>query len=139
MSIFTFAVFTLAGQSHVWHYKLWLFMCCQILILVSLLLILFTSSLALLTFAVALIGIGESFMYASHLYYGVSGVTRRSGRMAIHEIILSLGFAAGGIFGGILSDKYGRYSPYWFGFSTIIIGLFIQCIIWFRKSQIKIT
>ena len=135
MSIFTFAVFTLTGQSHAWHYKLWLFIGCQILILVSMLLILFTSSLALLTFAVALIGIGESFMYASHLYYGVSGETRRSGRMAIHELILSLGFAAGCIFGGILSDKYGRYSPYWFGFIVVTIGLCIQGIVWYKNNQ----
>ena len=135
MSVFTFAVFTLAGQSHAWHYKLWMFMGCQILILVSMFLILFTSSLSLLTFAVALIGIGESFMYASHLYYGVSGGTKRAGRMAIHEIILSLGFAGGGVFGGILSDRYGRYSPYWFGFSIVTIGLCIQGVIWCKKNR----
>jgi len=134
MSICMFAVFMLAGQSHAWHYKVWLFISCQILIVVSMLLILFTSSLALLTFAVALVGVGASFMYASHIYYGVSGGTRRAGRMAIHEIILSLGFAAGGIFGGILSDTYGRYSPYWFGFIVVVIGLIIQGIIWCKKE-----
>lgn len=41
MSISTFAVFLLAGQSHAWHYKLWLFISCQILTAVSMLLILF--------------------------------------------------------------------------------------------------
>jgi len=135
MSISTFAVLLLAGQSHAWHYKLWLFICCQIVTAVSMLLILFTASLALLTLAVGLIGVGESFIYASHIYYGVSGGTRRAGRMAIHEIILALGFAAGGIIGGILSDMYGRYSPYWFGFITVIIGLIIQAIIWCKKES----
>jgi len=135
MSIFIFAVFTLAGQSHIWHYKLWMFACCQMFFLFSMLLILFSKSLVLLTFAAAMVGIGESFMYASHLYYSVSGGTRRSGRMAIHELILSLGFAAGGILGGVFSDRYGRYSPYWFGFSVVIIGLCIQGVIWFRKSS----
>jgi MFS family permease len=139
MSMFTFAVFTLAGQSHAWHYKVWLFMVCQILFLVSMLLILFAPSLIFLTFAVALIGIGESFMYVSHLYYSVSGKTKRSGRMAIHEMILSLGFAAGGILGGILSDKYGRYSPYWFGLSVITVGLCIQSIIWKKNDQNQIS
>jgi MFS family permease len=73
-------------------------------------------------------------MYASHIYYGVSGGTRRAGRMAVHAIISSLGFAAGGILGGILSDKHGRYSPYWFGFGTVIIGLITQAIIWCKMD-----
>lgn len=135
MSIATFAIFTLASQTHAWHYKVWLFMLGQTSLLVSMLLILYTSSLFLLTLATFMIGTGNSFMYASHLYYGVSGGRRRSGRMAIHETILSVGFVLGGLIGGILSDHLGKYCPYWFGFGVVTVGLIIQGIIWFAVKE----
>ncbi|MFH1613758.1 MAG: MFS transporter [Planctomycetota bacterium] len=137
MSIAVFAVFTLAGRTHAWHYKLWLFISAQLLLLIGMVLILYTSALVVLTLAVVMIGAGESFMYTSHLYYGVSGGKRRSARMAIHETTLSMGFAAGGLAGGLLSDHFGRYSPYKFGFGIVAAGLVVQAIIWLALKPKK--
>ncbi len=137
MSIMIFTIFTLAGHTHSWHYKLWIFAAAQVLLAASLLIILNTPSLPLLVAAVAMVGVGNSFIYTSHIYYGVSGCKNRSGRMAIHETILALGIACGGLFGGIISDKFTKYSPYKFGIAVIVAGLCIQAAIWlcYRRKQ----
>ena len=131
MSIMIFTIFMLAGRTHSWHYKLWLFAAGQVLPLVSLLMILSCTSLIALVAAIAMVGIGQSFIYTSHIYYGVSGGKNRSGRMAIHETILALGIACGGLFGGMISDKFDKYSPYKFGIAVILAGLLAQAVIWF--------
>jgi predicted MFS family arabinose efflux permease len=89
------------------------------------------SSLNVLYTAGGLVGTGEAFMYVSHLYYGVSRSTKRSGSMAIHEFLLSIGFVTGSFGGGLLSDHFGPYMPYWFGLSAIGVGIVLQILIWF--------
>jgi predicted MFS family arabinose efflux permease len=76
-------------------------------------------------------------VYGSHQYYGVSGGVKRSGLMAIHETIIGAGFAAGSLVGGMLSDAFGRHSPYWFACAVIVAAGLIQIILWFsiRKED----
>ncbi len=135
LSVALFAIFSLSGRTHAWHYKPWLFFMAQCLLLCSMMIILNTTRLYFLTVAVIMVGIGSSFIYSSHLYYGVSGYKNRSGRMAIHETILAIGFAVGGIAGGMLSDNLGRYSPYLFGFGIVSVGLIVQALLWFAFKQ----
>jgi len=136
-SLANFVVFMAAGRWHRWHYKLHIFLAGQVLLLVSMLMILKGSSLGIFFLATGLVGTGQAFMYNSHLYYGVSGGTRRSRRMAIHEFLLSTGFVIGSLTGGFLSDQFGPLTPYRFGMGVVAIGLLLQISIWFgfkRKS-----
>jgi MFS family permease len=55
--------------------------------------------------------------------------------MAVHETIIGAGFAVGSLAGGILSDKFGRYSPYWFTIAVIIAGGFVQILLWFAAGK----
>jgi len=131
MCLAGFIVFFLAGKTHLWHYRGSVFVTAQLALLASMWMILKSDSTWILFAATALIGSGQAFMYASQLYYGVSGGKRRSGLMALHEIILSVGFATGSIAGGFLSDHFDRYAPYWFGFAAVVAGLVVQAFIWF--------
>lgn len=138
MCLAAFVIFIAAGKWHRWHYKLTIFIIAQLLLLASMLMILNGPSLSILFVATGLVGAGQAFMYSSHLYYGVSGGTRRSGRMAIHEFLLSAGFVIGASAGGFLSDQFGPLMPYRFGLSAVALGLFLQLSIWFgfkRKSM----
>ena len=63
--------------------------------------------------------------------FEASGSTKRSGRMAIHEIVISLGLTIGSAAGGYLCDRVGLYAPYWFAVGVIILGLAGQVIIHF--------
>lgn len=138
MCLASFVVFIAAGKWHRWHYKLSIFIIAQLLLLASMLMILKGSSLGIFFLATGLVGAGQAFMYNSHLYYGVSGGTRRSRRMAIHEFLLSAGFVIGSLAGGFLSDQFGPLMPYRFGLGVVALGLFLQLAIWFgfkRKSM----
>jgi predicted MFS family arabinose efflux permease len=128
-------VFWMMGRSHYWHYKKSLFALAQASVVLCAIIILFSGSLAFQLFAAGLGGICYGFIYSSHQYYGVSGGTKRSGLMAIHETIIGAGFATGALGGGILSDSFGRYSPYWFVCGVIIIAGGAQVILWFIAKR----
>ncbi len=131
MCLAAFVIFVAAGKWHRWHYKLHIFLAGQVLLLASMLMILKGSSLGIFFVATGLVGTGQAFMYNSHLFYGVSGGTRRSRRMAIHEFLLSAGFVIGSLTGGFLSDQFGPLMPYRFGLGVVALGLFLQLAIWF--------
>jgi predicted MFS family arabinose efflux permease len=140
MCLSNVVVFWLMGKSHRWHYKKTLFVFIQASAVFSMLIILSFGSIAFQLFAAGLSGICYGFIYGSHQYYGVSGGKKRSALMAVHETIIGAGFATGSLIGGILSDNFGRYSPYWFACGVIIAGGLIQILVWFvisRSNQIS--
>jgi predicted MFS family arabinose efflux permease len=125
----SFAGFNITGRTKNWHYKLSPFIGSQLIIAVAMLMILFSTSLIWLCTAAVFVGIGQSFVYASHQFYCVSGEVKRSGSMAIHEILISIGYASGSIAGGYLAEYLSRYWPYWFCFAAVIIALAVQVFI----------
>jgi len=127
----TFVVFLGMGKTHAWHYVLSGFLLAQGLLALSMLLILKAVGLWTFFLAAGLTGAGMAFLYGSHLYYGISGAQSRTGRMAVHELTLSLGFLTGSIVGGYLSENFGRYMPYRFGVGVMAAGLIAQSMIWF--------
>jgi MFS family permease len=134
MCLFNIVIFWMMGKSHYWHYKKGLFAAAQALIIICMLMIIFSASLLLQLLASGLAGICYSVAYSSHQYYGVSGGKKRSGLMAVHETIIGAGFAAGSLIGGILSDAFGRRSPYWFASAVIIAAGLIQLLLWFAGA-----
>ena len=131
MSAAVFVVFFAAARTHLWHYVLSILLASQMLLLLSMLLILKGVSLWVLFAATVLVGGGQAFLYASHLYYGISGAKNRQRRMMIHEATLCLGMLIGSLAGGYLGDNVGPYAPYWFGFCAVAAGMAVQVGIWF--------
>lgn len=130
MCLFNVLVFWLMGRSHSWHYKKGLFAASQVSIILCMLVIILTGSLFLQLLASGLAGICYGVVYSSHQYYGVSGGTKRSGLMAVHETLIGAGFAIGSLVGGVLSDAFGRYAPYEFACGVILTAGLIQVILW---------
>ena len=132
--------FFVLGKCHAWHYKNCPVYVAQAGLIMALLLIIYSGRLATLYLAAGLIGVCTAFFYTSHMFYGVSATKRRSGAMAVHEIILSAGIGIGAYMGGYLNDAFGRrYAPYLFGLAIIAVSvatqLFLNCCIEKRHSQ----
>ena len=135
MCLSNVVVFWLMGKSRWWHYKKTLFVFIQASAIFSMLIVLSFGNVAFQLFAAGLSGVCYGFIYGSHQYYGVSGGKKRSALMAVHETIIGAGFASGSLIGGILSDSFGRYSPYWFACAVIIAGGLIQILVWFTVGR----
>ena len=135
MCLVVFVVFFAMGRTHAWHYVLSIFLGVQVLMFLSMLMILNGAGLWEFFVSAGFAGVSQAFLYSSHLYYGVSGAKNRSGRMAVHEVILSAGIAVGSVAGGYLSDDFGRYAPYWFGIGVMAAGLLVQSGIYFLHKS----
>ncbi len=121
--------FALLGATHAWHFRRpWLW-AMQALLGGVLLVVASTRSEAGLYLVCALAGLGVSFLYASHLYYGVSGGSDRARLMAIHEILLSAGFLTGSVGGGVLSDAVGLRAPYWVGAALLGASIVLSMVV----------
>jgi predicted MFS family arabinose efflux permease len=124
-----FLALVVAGGWARWHFKPGLLVLGQALLLATLLMTIYGRALGVLFVSSILLGVAYGFAYCSHLYYGASGSKKRSGRMAIHEIVISLGLTIGSAAGGYLCDHVSPYAPYWFAVGVIVLGMVGQMAI----------
>lgn len=122
-----------AGRWAFWHFKpVYLFLA-QLLLLVSVLMVVYGRTLGAFYFSAVILGLAFGFAYSSHLYYGASASRKRSVRMAIHELVISLGIAIGSGTGGYLGKNVGDYAPYWFAIVLVCLGAVVQLAIHFTS------
>jgi len=124
-----FAALVAAGRWARWHFKPALLIVGQVLLLLTLLMTIYGRSLSVFLVSSVLLGLAYGFAYCSHLYYGASASRKRSARMAIHEIVISLGLTTGSLAGGYLAEHVGLYAPYWFAVGLVGLGTAIQMVI----------
>jgi MFS family permease len=125
----TFAVLVAAGRWAAWHFKPAILGLAQALLPAVLLMVIYGRTLPVFFTSSILLGVAYGFAYSSHLYYGASTSRRRSVRMAIHEITISLGLTIGAAAGGYLCEHVGTYAPYWFALAIVGLGLLVQTAI----------
>lgn len=106
-----------------WHYRAWALRVFQIGLAGALLLAPLARNASVLYVCAGLSGMMVSFLYASHLFYGVSTGVNRSRLMAVHEILVSVGFLLGSFGGGVIADVWGLNTPYWIGAAAIVGGM----------------
>jgi MFS family permease len=119
-----------AGRWAQWHFKPAFLLVSQTLLLAVLLLTVYGRTLSVFLVSSVLLGAAYGFAYSSHLYYGASASRRRSARMAIHEIAISLGLTIGSFAGGYLAEHVGLYAPYWFAVGLVGLGAGVQTVIY---------
>ncbi|MCU0914948.1 MAG: MFS transporter [Planctomycetes bacterium] len=118
-----FAALVAAGRWACWHFKPVLLIVGQATLLLTLLLTIYGRTLGVFFASAVLLGVAYGFAYSSHLYYGASASRKRSARMAIHEIVISVGLTIGSFAGGYLAEHVGLYTPYWFAIGLVGTGL----------------
>lgn len=132
--ICNFSIMTAAGRCVFWHFKSSFLLIAQAVVAVSLILVIFGRSLPIFVMAFVIMGCGFGFIYCSHLYYGTTGMKKRSTQMVIHEATLSLGIVIGSGTGGFIAKNFGSYSPYWFNLTLLTAGFIAQIILLPRKK-----
>ena len=131
-SIVTWLVFVAISKHHTWHYKLWPFLVAQGICIIGMVMILYSSTLWMFAISAGLVGLSRAFIVISNQFYGASGRKKRLAAMAIHEVLLSVGYIFGFVAGGFLADHFGRIvAPYIFGLVVVCTGLIAQTAIWF--------
>ena len=128
-SLCNFAALVAAGRWAFWHFKPTLLIVAQVAFLLMLLMIIYGRTLSVFFTSSVLLGLAYGFAYSSHLYYGASASRKRSTRMAIHEMVISLGLTIGSAAGGYLSEHVSLYTPYWSAVGVIGGGAVAQAVI----------
>lgn len=119
-----------AGRWAFWHFKPAPLVLAQVTFLAPLLAMIYARSLVVLFPCAVVLGLAFGFAYSSHLYYGACGSRKRSVRMAIHELVISLGVTVGSATGGYLAKNVGLTAPYWFAIGLVCLGLVLQLVIY---------
>lgn len=118
-----------AGRWAFWHFRAGCLFLVQGMLLVATLMIIYGHTLGVFYLSSVILGLAFGFAYSSHLYYGASASSNRSVRMAIHELVISLGIGIGSATGGYLGKNVGDYAPYWFVIALVCSGAVVQLVI----------
>ena len=133
------AGFALLGITAAWHFRERLLWIVQAGLGLSLLIVYCAKSDVALFACSILAGLGISFLYASHLFYGVSGGRRRARLMSIHETLLSIGFLFGAFGGGMVAEIAGLRSPYVVFCAVLLLGVVVEMVIFTGRGAGRIA
>lgn len=117
------------GRWAFWHFRAGLLFVGQAMVLLAMLMVIYGRTLNVLLLSAVVLGVAFGFAYGSHLFYGAATSRKRSVRMAIHEITISLGVAVGSWPSGHLAEHVGPYAPYWFAVGLVTAGAIVQLVI----------
>jgi len=99
--------FHLLGKFSFWHFRKSLIFLVQALFALLCFSALRFSSLVFYGIFFFLFGVLFSFAYTQSIFHGSSGAIRRSTRMIIHEVLLTIGTILGSVGGGWFYQKFG--------------------------------
>jgi MFS family permease len=129
LALCNFLTLIAGGRWAFWHFRAGLLFVAQMMIFAALLTVIYGRTLAVLFFSPVVLGLAFGFAYSSHLFYGTCASRKRSVRMVIHEVTISLGITIGSGTGGYLAKHVGLYAPYWFAVALVACGLAAQVTI----------
>lgn len=129
VALCNFLTLIAGGRWAFWHFRAMLLFGAQGMVLLALLLVIYGRALSVLYLSAVVLGVAFGFSYSSHLFYGAAASRKRSVRMVIHEIVISLGVTAGSWPSGHLAQSVGPYAPYWFAILLVGLGAVGQIMI----------
>jgi MFS family permease len=138
VALCNFLALIASGRWAFWHFRAGLLFVAQGMVLLALLMMIYGRALSVLLLSAVVLGVAFGFAYSSHLFYGAAASRKRSVRMAIHEMVISLGVAAGSWPSGHLAQHVGPYAPYWYAVALVTLGALAQLVI-HVASQVRIT
>ena len=98
---------TVLGMVVFWQFRPLQLVCGHAMLAASILALGFVKEPIWAIILVTLTGLGAGQAYTNSIFHGVAGSKRRTLRMAIHEILLSVGSVVGSYTGGIIYQHWG--------------------------------
>jgi MFS family permease len=129
IALCNFLALIAAGRWAFWHFRVALLVGAQGAMLAAMLILIHGRALSVLFLSAVVLGLAFGFAYSSHLFYGASASSKRSVRMVIHEIVISMGVTAGSWPSGHLAESVGPYAPYWFAAGLVAVATLAQVAI----------
>ncbi len=116
------AMFVVLGRLAFWHFRIWPMAVVQLLLAVLLLVFITLESTISLGFAMMALGVGFAFCYSNSVFHSVAGAKprERTGRVGIHEAILSAAAVVGSILAGFIYQAFSM-SAVFMGFATACV------------------
>lgn len=139
LSLANVLCFAVLGRTHKWHYRLDWLLGVQVILAAAIGALVWARGPWALAAIAAVVGACVGLTYSSSLYYGVSGGRRRGRLMAIHEMLLSVGFVIGAIGGGFVSDVWGLRAAYPVSAALILVGVVAQVVAYRRLRPRRIA
>ena len=131
-ALFSTVGFLLLARLSFWHFRSWLMVLCQALIIAVVAMMVALRGFPSLCPAMVLFGLLFALSYNNSLFHGVIGSRQRSTRMAVHEGLLTAGMVAGSAIGGILYQNGNFTLVLVFGCAAVAAGAAAQILLILR-------
>jgi predicted MFS family arabinose efflux permease len=92
-------------------------------------------SALILSSLISCIGFFMAVSYFNSMFHGVSGSSNRSGRMAIHESLISSGLILGSVIGGFIYQRFSMTYVYLFCAAFLLFGTVLQGMLCLKPFQ----
>lgn len=133
----------LMGRTTRWHYKRAFFWISQIVMAAAVCALAFSRNGWELAIYSVIASLGIAVLFASDLYYSLTGSTRRAASVAWREIRVAAGYAVGSFGGGALIGLVGRFAGYQTSLRAvypimagiIVAAVLAQAVIYYRSSR----
>jgi len=137
LSIAMALAFYVLGRTHRWHYRLSGLLAAQVALIGSVVALLWVHTAWQMGLCLIVGGVCVGLIYSSDLYYGVSGGVKRARLMAVHELLLSIGFVIGSFGGGWVTGHIALRAAYPICATLLAAGMLIQVAVLLRRRTAR--
>jgi MFS family permease len=136
-ALFAMFGFLFMGRTTFWHFRPLQMLVAQGFLVVCVFFMKFSSTALTTGILISCTGICQAFSYFNSMFHGISGSINRSGRMAVHESLVSSGLVMGSLFGGLLYQRFSMSFLYTIGAAWVLFGLLLQTAlcIWIERRE----
>jgi MFS family permease len=136
-ALFGMIGFVIMGRTSFWHFRPAQMLIGQIALIIFTMLLMAAHSALILSSLISCIGFSMAVSYFNSMFHGVSGSENRSGRMAIHESLISCGLILGSVVGGLIYQRFSMTYVYLFCAAFVLFGAVFQSILCLRSLQTR--
>jgi MFS family permease len=132
-ALFGMIGFVIMGRTTFWHFRPAQMLIGQVALIIFTILLMTVRTSLILGSVISCIGFFMAVSYFNSMFHGLSGSVNRSGRMAIHESLISSGLILGSVIGGLIYQRFAMAYVYLFCAAFMLFGAVLQGILSLRS------
>ena len=130
----TSVVLGLLGRMVWWHFRGWQMVVSSLLLGGSVLWLAAVCNMSAIGAALVAGGVFTAFGYVNSIFHGAVGSSRRVGRMALHESLLSAGFCCGSALGGVVYLQHASANAVLVGCAAFLVATALGQLVLLRGA-----